>query len=48
MKRTLIITMIVLAGALPASAQQNIGRILSIVGDSTSPPSPAAVSSYRK
>ncbi len=33
MKRTLIITMIVLAGALPASAQQNIGRILSIVGD---------------
>jgi len=33
MKRTLIITMIVLAGVLPASAQQNIGRILSIVGD---------------
>ncbi|HSV96150.1 MAG TPA: FecR family protein [Spirochaetota bacterium] len=33
MKRILIFTLIILAGSLPAAAQQNIGRIVSIVGD---------------
>jgi hypothetical protein len=33
MKRILVGALIILAGALPAAAQQNIGRIVSIVGD---------------
>ncbi len=33
MKKMLVLTMSILAGALPAAAQQNIGKIVSIVGD---------------